>query len=65
MESNNRAASKCSNCQFFSPDGCRYGHCRILNVSVEGKGSPCVLFVAAFERAELQEKPADLVYTAA
>jgi hypothetical protein len=55
MESNNRAASKCSNCKFFSPDGCRYGYCRRLNVSAEGKWSPCVLFVAAFDRAQPQE----------
>jgi hypothetical protein len=55
MERKNQADSKCSNCKFFSPDGCRYGHCRLLNVSVEGKGSPCVIFVAAFDRSTRQE----------
>lgn len=73
METNNRTAAKCSNCQFFSPDGCHSGYCHLLNVSVEGKWSPCVLFVSAFDRVasplgnrtERLEKSADLVYDAA
>ncbi|NJR32702.1 MAG: hypothetical protein HC778_07640 [Chamaesiphon sp. CSU_1_12] len=51
MESKSCAGTKCSNCKFFSPDGCRYGYCRLLNVTVEGKWSPCALSVAAFDRA--------------
>jgi hypothetical protein len=61
MESKNRAGTKCSNCQFFSPDGCRYGYCRVLNVTVEGKWSPCALSVAAFD---CQKKSPDLAATA-
>ena len=47
MESGN-LISVCRNCQKYTPEGHRGGHCQLLQVSVKGSWKSCQLALPAF-----------------
>lgn len=63
MKSMKFAASYCSRCSYYTPEGRRGGHCGQLGVPVQGRWKACSLAVPVFLTPLPELKTLDLLPT--